>query len=127
MLRVVPQLVVADISRSVGFYSNILGFEVSTEDPPGAPEFVSLECEDACLFLVSEASRDDQTLVDDLRVGKRGVGIRLYFEVDDAPALYEHLRLTGVEMLRPLTCNEAEDYSEFLLADPDGYEIGIYS
>jgi predicted enzyme related to lactoylglutathione lyase len=127
MFRIVPQLVVADIDRSVGFYSNVLGFVVALEDPEGAPEFVSLEREDASLFLVSAASRTDQEGGADLGPGKKGAGVRIYFEVNNASDFYKQVKDSGATIVRELTHNEAEDYSEFLIADPDGYEIGIYS
>ena len=127
MFRVVPQLMVDDVSRSVGFYANVLGFVVSVEDPEGTPEFVSLEREDAALFLVSAASREEPLPVDASGTTQRGAGVRLFFEVDDAAALYEQVRGSGVQIVRDLTFNEEEDYTEFLMADPDGYQIGIYS
>jgi lactoylglutathione lyase len=127
MFRIVPQLVVADVNRSVGFYSNVLGFVVTLEDPEGAPEFVSLEREDSSLFLVSAASREYREGGADAISGSNGVGVRLYYEVDDAPAFYAQVKDSGAPIVRELTYNDDEDYAEFLMTDPDGYQIGIYS
>ena len=127
MFRVIPQLVVSDIQRSVAFYSETLGFRVSLEDPPGAPEFVTMERDEASVFLISEASREDPEFIGSLRSNRRGVGVRLYIELDDAAALYAKLRGDGMAVARELTRNEAENYSEFLIDDPDGYQIGVYS
>jgi catechol 2,3-dioxygenase-like lactoylglutathione lyase family enzyme len=126
MFRIVPQLSVTDIRRSVRFYVERLGFAVSVEDPPGDPSFVSLEREEAALFLVSDAARDDPFSPAG-GAGWRGTGIRLYFEVDDAAELHAALRRGGVEGLGELTFNEEEQYTEFRLRDPDGYELGVYS
>jgi predicted enzyme related to lactoylglutathione lyase len=127
MFRIVPQLTVKDIERSVAFYTNYVGFAVSVLDTPEEPVFASLEREDATLFLVSEGSREEDYQVEDLGANKRGVGVRLYLEVDDARVLYDSMRAAGLVILRELTVNEAEDYTEFSLLDPDGYEIGVYS
>lgn len=127
MFRIVPQLTVQDVRRSVTFYTERFGFAVTHEDPPGAPDFVLLEREEASLFLVSEASREEQYQIEELRANKRGVGVRLYLEVDDAQELYDRLKSAGADILRDITYNEEEDYTEFSLRDPDGYEIGVYS
>jgi predicted enzyme related to lactoylglutathione lyase len=127
MFRIVPQLTVRDVRRSVEFYTQLFGFAVTHEDPSGAPDFVLLEREEACLFLVSEASREEQYQIEELQANKRGVGVRLYLEVEDARELYNRLKSAGVEILRDIMYNEEEDYTEFSLRDPDGYEIGVYS
>jgi catechol 2,3-dioxygenase-like lactoylglutathione lyase family enzyme len=127
MFQIIPQLTVQDLSRSVEFYTQRLGFTAALSDPPEAPVFVMLEREESRLFLVSEDSREETYQRDDLAGNKRGVGVRLYLEVDDAQALYHALKEAGVSLLRELAYNEREDYTEFSCSDPDGYEIGIYS
>jgi catechol 2,3-dioxygenase-like lactoylglutathione lyase family enzyme len=127
MFRIVPQLTVSDVARSVAFYTEHLGFTIGQEDPPGEPDFVSLDREEASLFLVSQDSREEQYQIDDLAAHKRGVGVKLFLEVDSASLVCERLRSAGVPILRELARSEAEDYAEFAVVDPDGYEIGIYS
>ncbi len=126
MFQIVPQLTVRDIGRSREFYCERLGFAVSQADPPEAPVFVALEREDAQLFLVSQDSREEVNQKE-LSANKRGVGVRIYFEVDNARGTYDALRAAGVEINREIAYNEEEDYTEFSFLDPDGYEIGIYS
>lgn len=126
MFRIVPQLTVTDIQRSIRFYVEQLGFTVTLEDPPGSPAFVSLEREDVALFLVSDSAQDDPGATSGA-AGRRGNGIRLYFEVDDAAELQAALRRKRVANLGELTFNEAEQYTEFRLLDPDGYDLGVYS
>lgn len=127
MFRIVPQLTVASVPRSVEFYTARLGFSTSVLDPPNDPVFASMDRDDVSLFLVSESSREEAYQVEDMRANKRGVGVRLYFEVDDARKVYDSLREAGLPVLRDIAYNEKEDYTEFSLLDPDGYEIGIYS
>ena len=127
MFSVVPQLTVTDMPRSVKFYRKRLGFEVTHKDPEEKPEFVALEREGVSLFLVSQGSREEPYQLEDLQKNKRGVGIRIYFEVDDAKTEYEALKAASVKIVREIQHNEEEDYTEFSFLDPDGYEIGIYS
>lgn len=127
MFQIVPQLTVAFMERAIRFYTERLGFTVTLLDPPDAPVFAALEREEASLFLVSEASREEPYQLEDLAQNKRGVGVRLYMEVDDAREVYDALKAADVPILRDISYNEREDYTEFSLQDPDGYEIGIYS
>ena len=127
MFRAVPQLTVSDLERSIAFYVGLLDFTVTLRDPADAPVFVTLERDDAMLFLVSESSREDTDAAEDLAAHKHGVGVRLYFEVDDARAVYERVPATGARLHRDLTYNADENYTEFVVLDPEGYEIGVYS
>src|SRR5713226_6162294 len=127
MFGIVPQLTVRDVRKSVEFYRERFGFRVTHLDPPEEPVFAALEREESSLFLVSEGSREEPYQVEDLKANKRGVGVRVYFEVDDAKVLYDSLRSSGIDILREITTNEEEQYTEFSLLDPDGYEIGVYS
>jgi len=127
MFRIVPQLTVQDISASSQFYCDRLGFRETLRDPEESPIFISLEREETTLFLVSLASGEQSGQIRDLLRNKRGVGVRLYAEVDDAKAVYEALKEAGVSIQKDLAYNEKEDYTEFTLLDPDGYEIGVYS
>jgi catechol 2,3-dioxygenase-like lactoylglutathione lyase family enzyme len=127
MFRIIPQLTVSDIAQSVAFYQRHLGFRVTLADPEETPEFVQMEREDVSLFLVTGASREEAYQQETLKHNARGVGIRLYFEVDNARAVYDALQKAGVPILREIEHNEQEDYTEFSCADPDGYEIGVYS
>ncbi len=127
MFRIVPQLTAANLEQSMTFYRVVLGFTIVMQDPPDSPVFAALEREDASLFLVSESSREEPYQVEDLAGHKRGVGVRLYFEVDSAREVYDKLVKEGVAILREIAYNEREDYTEFSISDPDGYEIGVYS
>src|SRR6266704_916441 len=100
MFGIVPQLTVSDVRRSVEFYRDRFGFRVTHLDPPEEPVFAALEREDSSLFLVSEGSREEPYQVEDLKLNKRGVGVRIYFEVDDAKVVYTSLKSDGVNIFR---------------------------
>lgn len=123
-----PQLTVRHIEASVKFYEEILGFEATLRDPETDPIFVMLENGEASLYLVSEDSREEIYQLQQLKAGDaRGTGVRIYFEVENAEAVYRLAQDRGVPVLRALTYNEREDYTDFSIADPDGYEVGVYS
>ncbi|MCC6727983.1 MAG: VOC family protein [Chthonomonadales bacterium] len=126
MLRVVPQLTVDDLARSVAFYTEHFGLKVTHRDPPDEPDLVLLEREDAGLYLTTAAGRSPSGRPGS-RSAARGAGVRLYFEVDDAAALHEALAGAGAVIMQPLTTDEAEQYAEFVVADPDGYELAVFS
>ena len=127
MFRIIPQLGVADVDASVRFYTTHLGFEVEQSDPPGSAEFVVLAREETQLFLAADAIRGEATQGRIATASGRGVGVRLYLEVDDASVEYERLLAAGITMRQELQRSEAEDYTDFVCLDPDGYEIGVYS
>jgi catechol 2,3-dioxygenase-like lactoylglutathione lyase family enzyme len=126
VFRIIPQLTISDMQRSLRFYVDILGFEITDSDPEENPHFVTIEKEDSSFFLVTDESREEGKKIA-LDQNDRGVGIRLYFEVDDASDLHARLSHAGVSGLGDLVYNTLEEYSEFNLIDPDGYELGFYS
>jgi catechol 2,3-dioxygenase-like lactoylglutathione lyase family enzyme len=126
VFRIIPQLTISDMQRSLRFYVDILGFEITASDPEENPHFVTIEKEDSSFFLVTDESREEGKKIA-LDQNDRGVGIRLYFEVDDASDLHARLSHAGVSGLGDLVYNTLEEYSEFNLIDPDGYELGFYS
>ncbi len=113
-------LTVASLKRSLEFYQRALGFTVETADPPASPVFLSLFRGGTKLFLISANSRRSAVFA-----GRKG--IRLYLEVDNAEDLYRNCQSVGVRIIKELTTNEREGYLEFVMRDPDGFEVGVYS
>ena len=119
--RLIPELSVTDIQKSLRFYVDVLGFTVDYSRP-----------EDGFCFLSREGSQVMLEEVNDhWRTGELeypfGRGINLQMEVGDASALAERLREAGVPLFRPLRerwyrggCVEFGQV-EFLVQDPDGY------
>jgi catechol 2,3-dioxygenase-like lactoylglutathione lyase family enzyme len=117
-----PNLVVADMAKSLAFYRDRLGFSVIATVPEAAPfAFAMLQRDGLDLFLNSVAAvREDAayTKMADA-VGKGGVA--LYFDVKGVRALFKALQ-DKVELVSPL---EKKFYgvTEFNIIDPDGYLI----
>ena len=123
--KLVPELTVSDIKKSLDFYVNILGFKVEYDRPESNFAFVSYQGSQIML----DANNDDEDspwYTGPLEY-PRGRGIHFQFEVDriepiltrlekhnwpikNAPKVYEYRK--DKELLR---------FKGFLVMDPDGY------
>ena len=81
ILRVTPRLPVTDLARTVGFYTEMLGFRAAPPWPADAPTFVVLEQDDMSLqFYTGEFAGAEPT----------GHGT-IYFDVSDVRAMHRAL------------------------------------
>jgi uncharacterized glyoxalase superfamily protein PhnB len=117
MPKIIPELVISDMNRSMDFYG-MLGFVQDNEgivDEKGS-QWYSLAMGDATVWLL----REDVVEHFDAK-GVRGNGMHLYLSVDDVDSLYENLKAGG----RAKIVREIETLwyglREFHVADPDGY------
>jgi uncharacterized glyoxalase superfamily protein PhnB len=117
-----PNLVVADLARSVAFYRDLLGFSVTMTVPDQAPfVFAMLQRDGLDLFVndIKAVKEDPAYAAMAQVVGKSGVS--LYFDVKGVKALYDALKGKAT-VVAPL---ERKFYgvTEFNITDPDGYLI----
>jgi uncharacterized glyoxalase superfamily protein PhnB len=118
--KLTPNLVVADVSRSIAFYRDILGCEVTATVPDAAPYvFATVQSGSVEIFFNSrEAAAAEYP-----SMGERPIGgtLTLFIEVEDAGALHESLN-DRATIVMPL---EKKWYgvTEFAIADPDGWVI----
>lgn len=109
---VAPRLRVADLQRTIVFYTQTLGFSVCVRWPDDHPAFCMVERDGVCLgFHLAESAGDLST----------GRLCELYIEVEDVRALHAVLR----ERLRIEWGPEVYHYrrGEFACLDPDGYML----
>jgi lactoylglutathione lyase len=114
-----PILTTGDMSRALGFYRDLLGFEVSYQFPPdGEPGYVALDLGRSHLGI--GASTDGAgPAPDDGR-------FTLWVYADDCDAAVEHLRGHGVQVLaEPADQPWGERMAE--VADPDGNRVIVAS
>jgi catechol 2,3-dioxygenase-like lactoylglutathione lyase family enzyme len=104
----------ADVSRSLGFYRDRLGFEV-IEIYRNA--YARLKSGSGTIAIHLTAP--------DQQVDPAREGVRLYFEVQDLEAFCEHLRQQGVEFDQ-LPKRMPWGWRHAYLRDPDGHEISLY-
>jgi lactoylglutathione lyase len=108
-----PILNVADMTRSLGFYRDLLGFRVEFAFPEGGdPQFAQLAVDGGELGLASG----------DGPVESASTAIWLY--TDDVDAAIEDLRAAGVTVVaEPGDQSWGERVAS--VADPDGYVVHI--
>ncbi|MEM7661535.1 MAG: VOC family protein [Pseudomonadota bacterium] len=126
----VPELYVTDLNRSLGFYGDILGFNVLFRRE--AEGFAYLERESAHLMLeeLDSASRKFMTAEMSPPFGR---GVNLQIRVADIDELYQRVISAGFEFVVDLEDRwylqlEFEPGNrQFVVADPDGYLLRFYS
>ena len=109
--RVTPRLPVADLVRTLGFYRDLLGFEVVVSWPGDAPTFLILERDAVRLGFFDDEGGS----------AVPGRAPELYLRVTDARAL--HGRLDGRVEIEWGPEVYAYGRREFAVRDPDGYLV----
>lgn len=114
----VPFFMVEYIDASLHFYIDGLGFR-KTKDwmPRGVVEWCWLELEGVALML--QMYRAENALE-----GRRGAGVSVCFQCEDALALYRTFIARGLSPKRPFVGNNMWVVS---LVDPDGYRLDFES
>ena len=109
-------LQVRDLDAAAAFYEHYLGLRRAPASPPGAVVFAG----DPIPFAVRTSMPDT-----DLDSGQPGVGVALWFAVDDAQALHDRLAADGVPIVTgPF---DGPFGRTFAIQDRDGYVITIHS
>jgi uncharacterized glyoxalase superfamily protein PhnB len=114
--ELVPLLFVEDVTRSVGFYRDLLGFELTQKwEPEGTLSWCRLERGHAALMLQLACPGEDGT------AEERPKGVGFFFLCEDAQAMYEELVGKGVDLEPPQVVFYG--MNQLFLQDPDGYEL----
>jgi lactoylglutathione lyase len=113
-----PILSTADLPRALGFYRDLLGFEVTYQFPAdGAPAYVALDLGSSHLGIGADPAAAP---AGDAR------RFALWVYADDCDAAVEHLRGHGVRVLaEPVDQPWGERMAE--VADPDGNRVIVAS
>ena len=118
--KLTPNLVVANVERSIAFYRDVLGFTVTMTVPDASPYvFAGVESGPVEIFLNAvEPVVAEYPAFKDKPIGGT---LTLFIQVTGIEAIYEALR-GKVNVVMPL---EKKWYgvTEFAFTDPDGYII----
>jgi len=120
LTKLTPNLIVADVSRSIAFYRDMLGFTLVTTVPDAAPfVFAIVQSGGVEIFL----NAPEPAIAEYPAFKGRPIGgtLTLFVQVDDVRGAHEALK-NRVEIVMPL---EKKWYgpTEFAFTDPDGYVI----
>ncbi len=107
-------LQVKDLEASKKFYTEMLGLAVARQSPPGAVVFDT----GPIPFAIRNPA------VDLSASSKLGWGASLWFQVDDADALFQQLSANGVKIVMPV--QDGAFGRQFMFADPDGYILTVH-
>ncbi|HTM03573.1 MAG TPA: VOC family protein [Vicinamibacterales bacterium] len=115
-----PNLVVADVARSVAFYRDVLGFVLDRSVPDGEPyAFAMMRTGDVYVFLnAPTAAAAEYPMFSDRPIGGT---LTLFFAVTGIADAWAALK-DRVDVVMPL---EKKWYgmTEFAFLDPDGYVL----
>jgi len=119
--KLIPELSVANVRKSLEFYTGILGFTIEYSRHKDGFYFLSLE---GSQIMIEEVN--DTWWTGELE-HPFGRGINFQIEVSDVSVLVERLDEGGVGLFRPV-CerwyrggDDEFGQIEFLVQDPDGY------
>lgn len=117
-----PLLQVFDMPRSLGFYRDVLGFEVVRQSRPGDDsDWGLLKLDGIELMLNTAYERDARPAAPDPGRVTAHEDAALFFGCRDLDAAYAHLRAHGVAAKEPTVAPYG--MKQVWLHDPDGYVI----
>lgn len=117
-----PNLVVSDVSRSIGFYRDVLGFELETTVPDAAPfAFAIVRAGDIRIFF--NEAKGAAAEYPSFAGSAIGGTLTLFIDVTDIRGL--HAAVQGkAPVVMPLT-TQWYGVTEFAIQDPDGWVITL--
>ena len=95
--KLVPELIVSDIERSLEFYTTLLGFSILYRRPEDG--FAYLEREGVELMM--EQSNEHRLLASELEY-PYGRGLNLQIEVTNIATLHKRIQIAGVSIFMAL-------------------------
>jgi predicted enzyme related to lactoylglutathione lyase len=104
-------LEVNSIEESLGFYSGVIGFDVSKHTPDSEPPMATLQAGTLRITLAQHL----ETML------KRGRGVNFFLGVDDVDEFYTELKKRGAEVWPP--ADEGWGGRFITLQDPDRYRL----
>jgi lactoylglutathione lyase len=120
--QAVPFLRVSNMERSLAYYMDGLGFEMTHKwIDEGKPRWCWLQLGGAALMLQEFRKQGHNSWAPQ---GKVGEGVTICFICQDALAIYHQATERGLQVKRPFVGNAMWVTN---LADPDGYELSFES
>jgi catechol 2,3-dioxygenase-like lactoylglutathione lyase family enzyme len=114
-------LLVADIARSIAFYTNVLGAKLVYGDP----DFAALRMRELEFMLHADHAYDHHPWYPRLASGeRRGLGAELRLFQTDPDALEARAKQHGALILQPAQ-EKPHGWRDVIVADPDGYAWAV--
>ena len=110
-----PQIIVADIDRSIEFYTKKLGFDVDFR----YEDFYAGIIKDGCSIHLKLG----KSSIEERKNKRNNEDIDIIFSVDGIEELYQELSNKPIEFVQSL--RDMPYGKEFYVADPDGYILSF--
>ena len=130
MSRLIPELDVSDLDRSLAFYVDVIGFKVLYARPEERFAFLDLA---GALLMLEEAAGPGRRFRTAALERPYGRGVNFQIETANVDALHERVRKAGIEIAIAIEelwyrRDEVElGNRQFVVADPDGYLLRFFS
>ncbi len=130
MNRLIPELDVSDLGRSLEFYLAVAGCRELYRRPE--ERFVFLDLEGSQLMLEEAAGPGRRFRTAPLE-HPYGRGINLQIQVADVSTIYERAQTAGAQIVIPIEERwyRRDDHEvgnrQFVMADPDGYLLRLFT
>ena len=112
----VPLLFVSDITQSIEFYCEGLGFEMTSKwNPNGQIKWCRLQHDGASLLLQAADEEEDIAKVE------QAEGVTFYFVCEDANTVHGEITARGIQATPPRVA--FYDMNQTFIIDPDSYEL----
>lgn len=127
-MSLVPELYVSDFTRSLAFYTDVIGFRVRYDRPE--ERFAYLELAEAEL-MIEQTTTPGRSLVAAELAYPYGRGLNLSIDVPDLDAVHARVQSGGHPVFLPLEerwyrRGEHEvGQQQFVVMDPDGYLLRL--
>lgn len=124
--KLIPELSVSDINKSIEFYTSI-GFNIVYERKEDKFCFIEL---DGNQIMIEEINENWNVGTLEYPFGR---GINISMTIEDAHKYYNRLKLANIKMFKDLEIHEYKvndkiyKDKEFLIQDPDGYLLRFNS
>lgn len=110
-----PLFIVADIERSIGFYTEKLGFDIDFR----YEDFYAGVVKDGCSIHL----KSGKPSIEKRESKRNNEDLDIVFSVDGIEDLYQELSAKSIEVVQPL--HNMPYGKEFYIADPDGYILSF--
>src|SRR5262245_55286493 len=119
--KLTPNLLVANVERSLAFYEDVLGFERGMSVPDQSPfVFASVTGGAVEIFFNDAATAiKEYPGFGGKQLGATGT---MFIEIEGVDALHDRLKAANVPIVMPLV-TQFYGMREFAIEDPDGYVI----
>jgi len=130
MSRLIPEIDVSDLDRSLTFYVGVIGFRVVYDRPEERFAFLDL---DGARLMLEEAAGPGRRFHTAPLERPYGRGVNFQIEVANVDALHARVSEAGFDPIIPI---EERWYRrgdtelgnrQFVVADPDGYLLRFFS